>query len=116
VFVTGFAGALRAIVLPDINFPALNSNPRLRIVNASPDAPALDVSVNGTRQVAALAFPTASDYLTLSSGTYTVAFTNPGTGAVVLTVNGVVLTSGQTSTLYLVGPAAQLSSLFTVDH
>jgi hypothetical protein len=116
VFVTGFAGALRAIVLPDLNFPAVNSNPRLRIVNASPDSPALDVSVNGTRQAAALAFPTASDYVTLSSGTYTVAFTNPSTGAVVLTVNGVALTSGQTSTLYLTGPAAQLSSLLTVDH
>jgi hypothetical protein len=116
VFVTGFAGALTAVVLQDLNFPGLSSAPRLRIVNASPDAPALNVALNGTQQVTALAFPAASDYLTLASGTYTVTFTNPGTGVVALTVSGVALTSGQTSTLYLTGPAAQLSSLLTVDH
>jgi hypothetical protein len=116
VFIAGFAGAVRAIVLQDANFPAINANPRLRIVNASPDAPALDVLVNGTRQVSALAFPTASAYLSLSSGTYTLTFNNPSTGATVFTASGVALTSGQTSTLYLIGPAAQLSSLLTRDY
>ena len=116
VFIAGFAGAVRAIVLQDANFPAINANPRLRIVNASPDAPALDVLVNGTRQVSALAFPTASAYLSLSSGTYTLTFNNPSTGATVFTASGVALTSGQTSTLYLIGPAAQLSTLLTRDY
>ena len=116
VFIAGFGGAVRAIVLQDANFPAINANPRLRIVNASPDAPALDVLVNGTRQVSALAFPTASAYLSLSSGTYTLTFNNPSTGATVFTASGVALTSGQTSTLYLIGPAAQLSSLLTRDY
>jgi hypothetical protein len=117
VFITGFAGAVRAVVLQDANFPAQNGNPRLRIVNASPDAPALDVLVNGTRQVSALAFPTASPYLSsISSGTYTITFNNPATGATVFTASGVALTGGQTSTLYLIGPAAQLSSLLTRDY
>ena len=119
VFVTGFAGALTAVVLHDQNFPPQSSNARLRIVNASPDAPALDVSVNGTRQPSALgfplAFPGASSYLEQGSGTYALAFSNPATGVVVLTLSGVVFAAGQTSTIYLVGPVAQLASILTRD-
>ncbi|MEO7155922.1 MAG: DUF4397 domain-containing protein [Vicinamibacterales bacterium] len=116
VFVTGFAGATTAVVLKDQNFSVINNDSRLRLVNASPDTPAVDVSLNDTKQVSALAFPTASGYLQQGGGAYKVTFTNPATGAVVLNLDGVVLGSGTNTTIYLVGAAGQFGSIVTRDY
>jgi hypothetical protein len=115
VFVTGFAGSQTAVVLADSNLPPLPGNVRVRFVNASPDTPALDVLVNGTKRVSALASSSASGYLELTAGTYTLSFADPTTGTPSLTLAGTVLTAGQVSTVYAVGAAGGLSGLVTQD-
>ena len=43
---------------------------RVRVVHAIADAPAVDVSVNGSKPAATITFFTVTDYLTLTPGTY----------------------------------------------
>ncbi|MBG84951.1 MAG: cell wall anchor [Phycisphaerae bacterium] len=45
---------------------------KLRVIHASPDAPAVDVKLNGTRAITELAFNEATDYAMVDSGTYNV--------------------------------------------
>jgi len=44
---------------------------RVRVVHASPDAPAVDVYANGSRVLSGVPFKGASDYLTVPAGRYT---------------------------------------------
>src|SRR5262249_42256160 len=61
VLLPGLAGAEQVVVLNDLNFPPLVGNTRLRVVNASPDAPPLTMTLSGAQQFAGLAYPTASN-------------------------------------------------------
>ena len=49
-----------------------NENARLRVVHASPDAPAVDVCVNGAVAFSNAAFPSATEYASVPAGTYAV--------------------------------------------
>lgn len=51
---------------------------RVRVVHASPDAPAVDVFVDGSTVLSDVAFGDVSDYLDLAAGTYTVKITAAG--------------------------------------
>lgn len=60
---------------------------RVRVMHASPDAPAVDIFVDGQKAVSALAFPEDTGYVALPAGTHTVeVFASPsdGTGVPVL--------------------------------
>ena len=48
------------------------SSARVRVIHASPDAPAVDVCVDGAVAFAGAAFPGATDYAELAPGTYAV--------------------------------------------
>lgn len=66
---------------------AANDTGRVRVMHASPDAPAVDIFVDGAKAVTALAFPTNTGYVTLPAGGHTVeVFVSPsdGTGDPVL--------------------------------
>ncbi len=77
---------------------------RLRVVHASPDAPAVDVAVKGGAVlVPNLAFPTASDYLTVDPMTVDVEVRAAGTTTVALAVPGLKLEAGKIYTVYAVG-------------
>ena len=58
----------------------------------------------------------ASGYSTLAAGNYNVTIRNAATGAVLQTVNGITLSSGQTNTIYVVGPASTLALLVAIDR
>ncbi|MEP7183923.1 MAG: DUF4397 domain-containing protein [Betaproteobacteria bacterium] len=116
VFLTGFPGSLKAVTLDDDNLPSSTGQPKVRFVNASPDAPPLDVVVGTNKVVSALASPTASTYALIDAGTYTVTFNDAATGTALLTVPNVVLTLGQTSTFYVVGAVGGLAPLITQDR
>jgi hypothetical protein len=64
----------------------------LRVWHLSPDAPRVDVFVNGNRVLAGLRYTAASAYLTLDPGTYRVQVRVAGTRTVVF--NGRVTTRG----------------------
>jgi hypothetical protein len=115
-FVTGLPGAQQAFVLNDLNLPPASGNVRLRFVNTSWNSNPLSVSINNVAQASAVAFPTASAYVQLAAATVAITFTDATTGAVVLTLNDVVLTAGQTSTVYVIGPAGALGGVVTQDN
>jgi hypothetical protein len=103
------------VALADMNVPPLSNNMRLRFVNASPDAPPLDILVNGTKQVTALASPTASSYFEIPGGTVSLTFIASTTGATLLTLADQTLAAGQTYTVYAIGPSAALAGLVATD-
>lgn len=55
----------------------------VRVVHASPDAPAVDVSVEGETVLSNVTFGTVSDYLSLEAGTYNVSIASTENGSLV---------------------------------
>lgn len=62
---------------------AQSGGARVRIVHASPDAPAVDIYVNGGKVLENLPFREYSEYLSLPAGTYTVEIKVTGTDTTV---------------------------------
>jgi hypothetical protein len=91
---------------------------RIRVVHASPDAPAVDVAVTGGDVlIGNLAFPDASDYLDVPAGSYDLEVRPAGTTDVALPLPGVQLDGGTISSVYAIGLAgdATLSVLPVVS-
>jgi hypothetical protein len=81
---------------------------RVRIMHASPDAPAVDIFVDGKKAVTALAFPANTGYVPLPAGPHDVAiFASPsdGTGAPVLKAT-LQVAAGKDYTVLAVGRLA----------
>jgi len=57
-----------------------NGDARLRVVHASPDAPAVDVCANGVVAFSNAAFPAATEYAAVTAGTYAVRVVATGAG------------------------------------
>lgn len=56
-------------------------NGRVRVMHASPDAPAVDIFVDGSKAVTALAFPNNTGYVSLPAGSHNVkVFVSPSDG------------------------------------
>ena len=80
---------------------------RVRIVHASPDAPAVDVAVKGGDVlVENLAFPEASDYLSVPAASYDLEVRPTGTTDVALDLPGVAFEAGMVYSIYAVGQTA----------
>lgn len=94
------AAALAAVGLA----MAQDSNARVRIVHASPDAPAVDIYVNGGIVLENLPFREYSEYLSLPAGTYTVEIKVTGTSTVVKQLS-VPVQAGKDYTAIAVGYA-----------
>jgi hypothetical protein len=79
-------------------------NARVRVVHASPDAPAVDVAVTGGDVlVAGLAFPNASDALEVPAGTYDLEVRPAGSTDVALPLPGVALEAGMVYDVFAIG-------------
>ncbi|HEX9276417.1 MAG TPA: DUF4397 domain-containing protein [Casimicrobiaceae bacterium] len=115
IFVSGLAGSTHAVVLSDNNLPPQSGNAKFRFVNASIGVGALDVLINNVKQVSALAPDTASGYIELAAGTYTIAFSDPATGVVRATLSGVTATDTQTNSVYAYGTADALAGVVVQD-
>ena len=88
--------------------------------SASAGGAAFDVFVNFSKQVSGLAVNSASPYLNFNAaantGTgYEFDFNVAGTTTAVLTLTGVVLTSGHKYTIYIAGPNTALQGIVTQD-
>ncbi len=83
---------------------AETSGARVRIVHASPDAPAVDIYVNGGKVLENLPFREYSEYLSLPAGTYTVEIKVTGTDTVVKQLS-VPVQAGKDYTAVAVGYA-----------
>ena len=117
----GTAGALNGVILTDNNQPPAAGSAGVRFVNTSVDIASVDVYVNFSKQVSALAGNTASSYLNLTAASvngtsYEFDFNVAGTTAPVLKMQNVLLTSPHKYTVYLAGPAASLQGIVTQDQ
>ncbi|MGC8759914.1 MAG: DUF4397 domain-containing protein [Bryobacteraceae bacterium] len=92
---------------------AQSSNARVRIVHASPDAPAVDIYVNGGIVLENLPFREYSEYLSLPAGTYTVEIKVTGTNTLVKQLS-VPVQAGKDYTAIAVGYAGGGSPGFDV--
>ena len=89
----------------------------VRFVHASPDAPAVDVCVNGKVAFAGLAFGKATNYATLPAGTYDVQVYPAGsncTGTPVINAKGLKL-DAKPYTVLATGNLAQIKAVILVD-
>lgn len=82
----------------------------VRVIHASPDAPAVDVAVTGGPVLFSnLAFPNAAEYLPVDAGTYDLEVRPAGTTDVALAVPGVGLEAGTVYTVVAIGQLADSS-------
>jgi hypothetical protein len=78
----------------------------IRVVNASPDAPALDFYFNQTKTISSIKFKGISDYTDIADGNYDVkGFASPsdGTGTPIIELPGFTVNSGSFTTIVIVG-------------
>ena len=121
IAITGPAGALTATLYSEPNFPPALGRARVRFVNSTMDVAALDVFINFSRQVSALAMNTVSAGIELdadaTAGTaYEFDFNASGSSQTLLQLPGVILLGGQLYTIYVVGPGNALAGVVVEDN
>lgn len=78
VFAIGQAGKSTLAALPVVDAGTLPQNAQVRVAHLSPDAPAVDVWLNGHRILLNVPFKTISDYLDLPAGQYRIQVSPAG--------------------------------------
>lgn len=107
VFAVNFVSGIEALLLEDDRSAPASGKARLRVIHGSPDAPAVDVAVNGAVAVPSLAFKAASGYLEVPAGTYGVEVRVAGTSTAVLSAN-LTLEAGAVYTVLAKGSVGTL--------
>ncbi len=107
------------LVLQDNNDTPAAGNAHVRFVHASPDAPAVDITLtDGTVLFGDYEFGEFSGYLPVAAGSYDLEVRLAGTSTVVLSLPGIVLNNQDVYTVYATGFAAgepPLNALISVD-
>jgi hypothetical protein len=120
IMLNGPAGALQATVLADNNLPPPIGRARIRFVNGSPDEGPLDVYINFSKQVSALATNAASGYNEVTAdaalGTsFEFDFNIAGTTTPVLKLPNVTIIAGHTYSIYVIGLSKSLQGVVVKD-
>ncbi|WJV28303.1 DUF4397 domain-containing protein [Rossellomorea sp. AcN35-11] len=87
----------------------------VRILHAVPDAPNVDVYVNGNRVLRDVAFKDVSDYLTLPAGKYHIDIYPAGTSVTTVISKKVKIDPGKVYTLAATGTVKKLQLLPFID-
>jgi hypothetical protein len=87
---------------------------QLRIVMASPDAPPVDVLIDGSQVATSLAYTNSTAYLTVKSGSRQIQVLTVSNSTSVFD-QPVSVTSSANQTLLLTGPVAKMQSLLLTD-
>jgi hypothetical protein len=108
VAAVGAVAEITAAIYPvDLAVSEDEENAAVRVVHASPDAPAVDVVVaGGDVLIENLAFPDASNYLMVPAGSYDLEVRPTGATDVVLDLPGVELAGGNAYSVYAIGTVA----------
>ncbi|MFG0285228.1 MAG: DUF4397 domain-containing protein [Phycisphaerales bacterium JB039] len=88
---------------------------RVRAVHASPDAPAVDIAVDGAKAIFDLGFTQATDYLGLPAATYNFQVTPAGATMPVVIDADVPLAAGATYSIAAVNTLSAIEPLVLVD-
>ena len=100
----GKLAEIKPLVLVDNNAAPALGKAHVRVVHASPDAPAVDIAVKGGPVlVSSLAFGKDAGPLPVDAGTYDLEVRAAGTTTVALPINGVQLQAGKIYTIFAVG-------------
>ncbi|HUF52884.1 MAG TPA: DUF4397 domain-containing protein [Dehalococcoidia bacterium] len=115
----GALADIEPLVLVDNNAAPAAGQAHLRVVHASPDAPAVDVFAEGAGVVVPGAeFKDTSGYLPLGAGTYNLEVRAAGTETVAIDLPGVTLEAGNVYTAFAVGfleSSPAIGAKLTVD-
>jgi hypothetical protein len=105
VAATGQVDVIQAGVYPvDLAISEDDANAALRIVNASSDAPAIDVAAGGQILAQNLAYPENSEYLIVPAGSHDLDVRPTGTtDGALLELPGVDLVAGNAYSLFAIG-------------
>jgi hypothetical protein len=104
VAAVGELAAIEPLVLQDDNTIPGKGTAHVRFVHASPDAPAVDITLpDGTILFGDYAFKESSPYLPVPTGVYTLEVRLAGTSTVVLTLNGLQFAQRTVYTAYATG-------------
>lgn len=104
IVAVGRVADIKPAVFEDNNAAPAAGKAHVRVIHASPDAPAVDVAVKGGPVVFAnLAFPNAAGPSPVDAGTYDLEVRAAGTTTVALPINGVQLQAGKIYTVLAVG-------------
>lgn len=87
---------------------------RVMAVHASPDAPAVDLLVDGTVAGSGLAFPGNTGYLTVNAGTRNVKVNVSGTSTTVIDAD-LPVAAGANYSVFATGPVASIGALVIAD-
>jgi hypothetical protein len=109
LMVAGFAGAARVA--------AQDGTANVRVIHASPDAPAVDIWVNGEVAISDLAFGEATDWIALPADSYDVAVAPAGADAADAVLEATLdLEAGVNYNVAAIGFLADISAtIFTTD-
>jgi hypothetical protein len=109
--------ALAALIGPQAPAARAQTTNLVRVIHASPDAPAVDVFVNGQAVATNVTFFTASAYLPLADGTYQVAISPAGKGTdYSIFVGDLKVSGGYTGTLAAINTLKQLQVVLYDDN
>lgn len=95
--------------------PAAITDVRARVAHLSPDAPAVDVLVNGEVVLSGVSYKEVSDYLDLASGEYRIQVTPAGNNAVSVIDATVTLESGTVYTIAATGFLSEIQPAVLID-
>ncbi len=116
VFVSGFAGSTVATRLDDHNLLPAGGNGKFRFVNASPDAPPVDVFVNGVLAAVGIAYTKASGYYEIPANICIIRFVNAAGAMDLLTLPDIALEANMILSVYMAGAAANTRGIVTQDN
>jgi hypothetical protein len=104
VVAVGEVAEIQGVVFEDDLSAAAAGEARVRVIHASPDAPAVDVAVTGGPVLFGnLSFPNASDAADVAAGSYDLEVRPAGSTDVALAVPGVAFEAGKYYTVLAVG-------------
>ncbi len=109
-------GALLALALVPAVF-AQSGTAKVRVVHASPDAPAVDVYLDGNKVLTNVPFFTASDYLDVPAGRHDIQVTptgDPNTAGI--DAKGVTVEAGKAYTIAATGKLADIKPTILSDN
>jgi len=100
---------------PTVNPPVEITDVRLRVAHLSPDAPAVDVLVNGDVVLSGVEYKDISEYLDLAAGAYRIQVTPAGNNAVSVIDANVTLESGFVYTVAATGFLSEIEPWVLTD-
>lgn len=115
VFAVGFLSGIEPLlVMDDFSVAPGDGMAKVRVLHASPDAPAVDIYVNGAMALADVPFKAISDYLEIGTGHTNFMVKAAGTDTTVINVT-VEIMPGKFYTVAAVGALSSIEPLLVTD-